>query len=297
MSKWRRRGSSTGVIMKNIAKAGLFALAFFVLVPLGEARAQAISADPENDDSWRFSFTPYLFLPVSTTGTSTVAGVSADLDLSLSDVFDVLNFAISARGEAWKGDFGVMMDFYYINIGGGSSVQLPGPGAGSANVDVKTKQGWFSLIGTYRFLDDSYRSSRGAQRRYAFDAGVGFKVNSLHQTVDAQGRVNIGPGRDFQTSLGGTETWVEPAIHLRGAAEVSEEWTFATRAEMSGFGVGGDRLQWIVTTGFDYQPWTQTSLKLGWQFYGINYATDRSDGRFAYDVFQTGPFLGASFAF
>lgn len=41
---------------------------------------------------------------------------------------------------------------------------------------------------------------------------------------------------------------------------MSEEWTFATRAEMSGFGVGGDRLQWIVTTGFDYQPWTQTSF-------------------------------------
>ncbi len=261
------------------------------------ARAQSIPADPAMEDGWRFSFTPYLFLPVTTTGTATVAGVSADVDLDLGDVFSALNFAASARGEAWHGDFGIMLDLYYVNIGGDTTVTLPGPAASTVDVDVKVRQGWISLIGAYRFLDDTYRSSQGAQRRYAFDAGAGVKFNSLHQQVDLNGTFNLGPGRGFESSLGGTETWFEPAIHVRGAAEVSEEWTFATRAEFSGFGVAGDNLQWIVTTGFDYQPWSQTSLKLGWQFYGIDYATNRSDGRFAYDVFQTGPFLGATFAF
>jgi hypothetical protein len=52
--------------------------------------------------------TPYLFLPVSTTGTSTVAGGSVDLDLSLKDVLKHLNFAVSGRAEAWKGDFGLI---------------------------------------------------------------------------------------------------------------------------------------------------------------------------------------------
>ncbi len=61
-----------------------------------------------SDDEWRFSVSPYLYLPVSTTGTSTVAGGSVDLDLSLKDVLKALKFVASGRGEAWKGDFGIV---------------------------------------------------------------------------------------------------------------------------------------------------------------------------------------------
>ncbi len=86
-------------------------------------------------------------------------------------------------------------------------------------------------------------------------------------------------------------------ITARAGVQVADEWTFGVRADLSGFGVGGDDLQWLVLAGFDYKPWERTSIRIGWQFYGIDYSTTRSDGAFAYDVFQTGPYLGMAFRF
>jgi len=80
-------------------------------------------------------------------------------------------------------------------------------------------------------------------------------------------------------------------VGVRGVVELSERWKFMARSDFGGFGVSGDHLQWKVLTGFDYRAWERTSIRLGWQFYGIDYSTNRSDGKFAYDVFQTGPYM------
>ncbi len=45
--------------------------------------------------------------------------------------------------------------------------------------------------------------------------------------------------------------------------------------------VGGDDLQWRVLGVVGYRPWENTSLKFGWQFYGVDFSTNRSDGKFA----------------
>ena len=85
---------------------------------------------------------------------------------------------------------------------------------------------------------------------------------------------------------------------VRGAiAELHDRWTGAILADFGGFGVGGDKLQWKVRTGLDYRPWEQTSFRFGWQFYGIDFSKNRSDGKFAYDVFQTGPYLAFTYQF
>jgi len=258
--------------------------------------AQSIEFDESGGKEWRFLVTPYLFLPVTTTGTSTVAGATVDVDLDLSDVLDTLNFAAAARTELWKGNFGLMSDLYYTNIGGSGTIALPGSASGTLGVDIKVKQGWLSLMGAYRFAQGTF--DRGGQKlRYIFDAGAGVRYNLLKQDVDATLSFDIGPGPGLQTSLGGTEVWWEPTLMLRGGVEVSDRWTLGARAEIGGFGAGGDDLQWIVLLGADYRPWQNTSLKLGWQFYGIDFSTNRSDGKFAYDVFQTGPYLGATFRF
>ncbi|WP_302476835.1 hypothetical protein [Ruegeria arenilitoris] len=39
-----------------------------------------------------------------------MAGQSADLDLDLGDVLDVLDFAAAGQYEAWNGGFGIIVD-------------------------------------------------------------------------------------------------------------------------------------------------------------------------------------------
>ena len=110
-------------------------LAALMIGPAEVAFADPLGPRGASGDEWRFTVAPYFFVPVSTTGTSTVAGGSVDLDLSLKDVLEALNFAAAGRGEAWKGDFGLIIDAYYVNIGGSESIGLP-EGGGTVGVDV-----------------------------------------------------------------------------------------------------------------------------------------------------------------
>jgi hypothetical protein len=256
------------------------------------AAADPLTPRNMNDDEWRFSVSTYAFIPLSTTGTSTIAGGEVDLDFDLADALDLLNFAIAGRSEAWKGDFGIILDASYVDLGMGGDIGLPGPGGGTASIDVKIKQGWVTLLGAYRVANGAYDDTG---RRYSFDLQAGARYNRLKQKIDAS--IDIGPAPGIQTDLGGTETWWEPVVGARGTIELSDRWTAALMADIGGFGVGGDDLQWRVLGGVGYRPWENTSLKFGWQFYGIDFSTNRSDGKFAYDGFQTGPYLALTYQF
>lgn len=79
--------------------------------------------------------------------------------------------------------------------------------------------------------------------------------------------------------------------------QISDRWSGAVLADFGGFGINDDDLQWKVRAGADYRPWDRSSFRFAWQFYGIDYSTNRSDGKFAYDVFQTGPYLAYTYQF
>lgn len=275
-----------------LGRAGAACLAAVMIGHPGMAFADPLGLRGASDDEWRFTVSPYLFLPVSTTGTSTVAGGTVDLDLSLKDVLKHLEFAVSGRAEAWKGDFGLIIDTYYVNIGGDESIGLPDSPGVTVGVDVDVKQFWFDLLGAYRVAHGAYD---GTGRRYSIDLQAGVRYNRLRQKVDVDVSIDIGPGVGVQTSLGGTEYW--SIVGVRGVVDLSERWMFAARADFGGFGVNDDHLQWKVITGFDYRAWERTSVRFGWMFYGIDYSTNRSDGKFAYDIFQHGPYMALAYRF
>ncbi len=243
--------------------------------------AQSLARSEEDEGTWRHSITPYLFLPFSTTGTSTVNGSSVNLDLSLSDVLDLLQGAASVRYEGWNGDFGIISEVYYVKLAADAALPV-----GGASVDADIRQTFFNIQGAYRFANGVNASGR----RYAADAAIGVQWNRLKQEIDISGP---GPGM----TLGGTEEWFEPMIALRYITEINDTWSFAARTELSGFGVNGDDLQYLVLAGFDWKGWENTSLRFGYQFYGIDYSNDRSGGEFAYDVDQNGIYAAVAFHF
>lgn len=256
------------------------------------AWSQALPVGDETDNAWRYSITPYAYLPFSIEGTSVVADTAIDLDLGFDDAIDLLDFALSGRFEAWNGDWGIITDIYYVDLGLEGDASLPSPGGGTVGVDVDIKQKWFALMGSYRFAQGTHGA---ANRRYAWDAAAGVRWNSIKQEVDADVDIGVGPG--VQTTLGGTETWWEPTFMLRGAYEVGNDWTLSTRVELGGFGVNDDELQYTVLFSADWQGWEKTSLSFGYVFLGIDYETDRSDGKFEYDIDQHGPFVGLTYRF
>lgn len=277
---------SRGMRFKSLSFAGCFACV------ATSALAQALPLKNEADNKWRYSITPYAYVPFSIDGTSVVAGTAIELDLGFSDAIDLLDVALAARTEFWKGDWGIIADLYYLDLGVDGDAELPTPGGGTVGVDVDVTQRWAALLGSYRFAKGTYGN---ADRRFAWDAAAGLRWNSIKQEVDAD--VDIGRGPGVQTSLGGTETWWEPALMLRGAYEIADNWTAGGRVELGGFGVNDSDLQYTVLFSADWQGWERTSLSIGYVFYGIDYSTTRSDGDFEYDVDQHGPYVGLTYRF
>ena len=256
--------------------------AVFLICASSLASAQSLPRSDESDEGWRHSITPYLFLPLETSGVSTVAGRSANIDLSLGEVLDVLQGAASLRYEGWKGDWGIQAELYHVYIGENATL----PTAPPVNVDVDVRQTYLSLMGSYRFANGRFASGE----RFAADLSFGARWNRLKQEINITTPLALIP-------LGGSEEWIEPAIGIRYMQELNDRWTFGARAEFSGFGVNGNDLQYLVLTGFDWRAWDNTHLRMGYQFYGLDFSTTRPGGTFAYDVDQHGPYLGLAFHF
>ena len=74
-------------------------LAVFVIVigvgKFDEARADPMAVSSFDDSEWRVDFSPYVFLPYSVEGDSTIAGQTVSFDLDTSDILDLLSFALS----------------------------------------------------------------------------------------------------------------------------------------------------------------------------------------------------------
>ncbi len=253
----------------------------------------ATEAQEQKAADWVFTLTPYAFLPISTSGTSTIAGQRADIDLNLREVFENLNFAGAVRAEAWNGRLGVILDGYYTSLG--AETRLEGlEGVAAARVDVESRQGWISFLGGYRVLGAPQSAPAIGP---SIDLAAGVKLNLIDQEVEIRGVGDLSPEPGLQRRFGGSETFVEPQISFRGRYPIDDEWSLGARVDLSGFGVAGDNLQWLILAGAEWNAFETVSLRVGWQVYGIDFATDRSDGRFAYDVIQTGPYLGLNARF
>jgi len=242
--------------------------------------AQSLPAPGQDEEGWRHTLGFYLFTPLRTTGTSTVAGVSADVDLDLGDVLSVLDFAASGRYEAWNGDLGIIVDANYVAIE--EDTTLAGPRATAVNVDVRQK--WFAILAGYRVADGTYGANN---ERYTVDLQGGIRYNSIRQEINF---TTSGPANP--PTLGGDQDWLEPVIGARGMWRLNERWTTIASLDLGGFGAGGNDLQIGANFGFDYQPWENTAITFGYRYFSVDYSDALDTGDFAYDVTQHGPYFG-----
>jgi hypothetical protein len=81
------------------------------------ALAPAVAAEEKPaENGWEFHVAPYLWA-IAMKGNVTVKGVEADVDLSFSDIWDELNFALMLAYEARKGNWGLWGNTIYANLG------------------------------------------------------------------------------------------------------------------------------------------------------------------------------------
>jgi opacity protein-like surface antigen len=282
------------------SKLGFSAFLTAILSTSAMAADLAIEDTPvyepvEQVSPWTFELGGYAFIPVSVEGTSTVDGGAVNLDLGPQEIFDLLQFAISGRGEAWRkrdvndgSAFGFVLDAQYVNLG--LSNQNIGPrGGGTVKADIR--QGIIDSMVGYRF--PSLLTGSGSDQRIEFDVMAGARYNYLRQKI----QVTPGLPAPFTADLGGDKHWVSPVIGARANFIFNDKWNLVVRGDMSGFGVSGEDLSWSLNGIAGYRFTEKATMRFGYRVYDIDYSDGTGSDEFGYDVTQHGPYLGLSYRF
>jgi hypothetical protein len=199
-------------------------------------------------------------------GTMVIKGLSAELDVSASEVFENLKIGFMAMGMARKGDWGISGDMIWALLG----VTSDRPAA-----DVDPTTGIFTL--------------NGMRRLNAFaDATAGLRWTHVGSSVEFH------PPLSAEAEQ--TKDWVDPIIGVVLHTPGESRWHATLMADIGGFGVSSDFV-WQLSpfVGYDVADWA--SLEVGWRFIDTDYATGDGFDRFAYDVLMQGPAGGVAFRF
>ena len=171
------------------------------------AFAPAVTAEEKPAESgWEFHVAPYLWA-ISMNGSATVKGVKADVDLSFSDIWDELNFALMLEYEARKGNWGLWGNTIYANLGDNN---VSGP-LGLTNIDPTVNAFWQGLGGFYRLGTwDLADAPAKKSPIVTVDTYFGARYTYLDLKLDFdgvfQGRIN---------DVSDNKSWVEPLLGAR----------------------------------------------------------------------------------
>ncbi len=260
-------------------------LAAFLLLAPPHAIAQA------GGDQWRFTLTPYLWLPnVDGTlnfSTPPGAGGSPSVEVGPNNYLENLDFAIMLAGEARRGDWAIISDVIYLDFSDeGSAVKsVSGPG-GVVQVPVNTDTRT-GLKGLVWQLAASHTVARSPMA--TLEVLGGFRYLGVEASVQWQlaGAIGLLPQAGSHTNK--EDMW-DAIVGVRGRAKLGGgNWFVPYYLDA---GSGSSTLTWQGMTGIGYSfRWGDALLAYRHLFY------DQKGDKLFQDFSFSGPALGASFRF
>ena len=225
----------------------------------------------QTESGWTFTFAPY-FWAAGLSGDLGTHGRQVHVDASFRHVWDHLDFAAMAIGEARNGRFSIVGDVLYTKLSGNKATPR-GFFADSIDADAETFAG-FAGVG-YSLLED------GAGR---LDVVGGVRVWSVDTEISARGGILDG------RSISDGDTWFDALGGVKGSYFLTPNF-FVTGWGL--VGGGGADIDWDVAATVGYKFNDTFSAVLGYRALGVDYSKDG----FVFDVVQQGPILGLAVKF
>jgi hypothetical protein len=286
--KTRHRGKIPGVVLALM-------MLIVIVAPVMTAQAQAQS-DALPADQWKFSITPYLWLP-NVNGTlkySVPPGTgSPEVETGPNDYLQNLQAVLLIAGEVRKDRWSVFTDLIYLEFADEkSSVESVdfGGSAVSSSLNVATSS---SLRGTEWTLGVGYDVQAGPA--VTLDVFGGVRYFDLTVSTNWQLSADItGPGgvQTFPRTGGISETlalW-DGIIGIKGRIPLGgSHWSIPYYLDI---GTGSSNWTWQGMLGIDYSfKWGGVTLAYRNLYY------DQKDDKLLQDLRFTGPALGVTFRF
>ncbi len=224
------------------------------------------------ESPWRFRLDTYAWLTAAD-GTIGAGGLTAPVDISISDTLDALDIAFMGAFEIAYDRWSFATDLVY----GETSTTEELPGFLFKDVNVQSEQ----FFGTFALGYDVVSDEACRLTVYA-------GARLTYVSTDLEFR----PGRLAGRTIGADDTWVDPLVGFRVRASLGGDFFIFGDASIGGFGAASD-LIWSATGGVGYNVTQNVSLGLGYRGYGYDY----EDDQFIFDVDSYGPVVGLEIRF
>lgn len=244
-----------------------------------------VSAD--DSDSWEFGASVYGWLPDISGSTTFPDGSGGDFTLPIDTILDNLKFTFQGAFDARKGNWGLVTDVIYMDLGNskgnireGSIGDFEIPVGATAKVSLDMTSWIWTTAGYYRMLDTP---------QHKVDILAGVRYLDIEQTLKLSLTGDIAdqplPGRDGKVVVGGTN-W-DAIIGVRGKVAFGKNnaWFLPYKFDV---GTGDSDLTWQALGGIGYT--------FGWgEILGVyRYMDYELDGKGAMnDMNFGGPAFGA----
>ncbi len=228
---------------------------------------------PSRKEKWEFMLAPYVFM-ASTSGDATlgITGTS-EIDLKFKDILENLQFAFMLHGEAYRGDWGLMVDYSYLKLGS----DLNGPL--EILRDITFRQSVFELFASRKFEKDwGLINLYGGIRVWNYNIQLAFQNIEISRITRKQ-------------------NWVDPTIGGRIYFNVSNRFMAGLRADMGGFGLGSN-FAFNLQPGLSYRFSDLFSLAIQYKYLYADFENDKEGPDFfGIDAASHGPLVGFLFQF
>jgi len=207
---------------------------------------------------------------LSATGDAKLAGRSADVDASFSDILDHLDLAAMPSVEVGIKKWSIIFNGMFARLEGEKDNTVLG------DVDVTADMGGADLALAYRLWEFPRQGEESRDMVLTLEPEVGFRYTYL--------------SLDINTDAGdadGHKDWWDPYVGGRATLKINEQLGWRNEGTIGGFGVGSD-LTWSAGTYLDWQAFKRVGFNVGYR--AVSW--DFEDGRFAWDVTFHGPWLG-----
>lgn len=265
-------------------------LASLALLVAASARADDASASAPAS-GWEFTLAPY-FWAAGLEGNVDAERVSADIDVSFSDIWDALDIGALAAFEARKGRFSLVTNAIYLKISTEAEspvgVGLPAAPPGLFQVRSATEELIVELRPTFEVLSLPL-FGEADPRRVALDLGPAARVWWLDQHLDVklEPGVPVGP---FSRRFDERTDWVDFLAAARVRAQLTDTVAFVVAGDYGGFDIGSSSHRtWSLWGFLSYRLGEHWDLAAGWRTLDLD--------RGAADLQMAGPLLGASYRF
>lgn len=243
-------------------------LSIFVAAVLAGAGPPAIAQETSGD--WKQ--TVFLYgMGAAIEGDAQLGNLSAPVDLSMSNLFDALEYGGMAAYRLENDTWSFTTDATYMALGWQG--EAPAVGArGNLDIDqltVMATAGWKISPRLEALLTAAY-----------FDLSADLTLRLPNRTLAASRSAD----------------WVDPLVGFHYAQPFAGKWTFDLRGDIGGFGVGSD-LTWHVMTFVRRQNTDAFSWYVGYRVIAFDYESGQGQSYQRYDLKQHGPGIGVALAF